>query len=160
MITIMHFIEEDAALLDDTSKIFPNAAVAEATQSFTNEKNYKEVEQWLQKYLPLLQKEDAFNYCKYLVDDGFDCLGMLDEVLEEDLYFMKKGHRRVLARQLFGIPIDKTRTLPTMPSNEQPPAAKKIYALDEALGEAARKGIEAKIMEEKRKSSTSSGKKK
>ena len=159
IITIMHFIEEDVALLDDTSKSSSNAAVADATQSFTYEKSYKEVKQWLQQYLPLLQKEDAFNYCKYLVDDGFDCLGMLDEVLEEDLYFMKKGHRRVLARQLFGITSDKTRTLPTMPSDEPSPA-EKIYTLDEALGEAARRGIEAKIMEEKRKSSTSSGKKK
>jgi hypothetical protein len=118
--------------------------VAQAQASLANDKRVEEVEQWLMSYLPQLNKEDAVKYCKILIDDGFDSLDMLAELIEDDIYFMKKAHKRVMSRKLFN-----TSTLPSAVDEEMPPP-RKVYTVDEALGVAARKGIEATIAEEKR----------
>ena len=119
-------------------------AVAQSQASLANDKRAEEVEQWLMSYLPQLNKDDAVNYCKILVDDGFDSLDMLAELIEDDIYFMKKAHKRVMSRKL-----SNTSTLPSA-ADEQMPPPRKVYTVDEALGVAARKGIEATIAEEKR----------
>ena len=60
-----------------------------------------EVAQWLLSYLPHLHEEDVSQYSKCLIDDGFDSAAFIEEELtEEDIFFMKKAHRRVLMRQL------------------------------------------------------------
>lgn len=59
------------------------------------------IQEWLLQLLPHLNEEDATNYSKHLVDDGFDSIPfMKEELLVEDLYFMKKAHRRVIERTL------------------------------------------------------------
>ncbi|KAL3763041.1 hypothetical protein ACHAW5_000438 [Stephanodiscus triporus] len=119
----------------------PNgSAGAQAQAALANDKRFEEVEQWLMSYLPQLNKEDAVNYCKCLIDDGFDSLDMLAELLDDDIYFMKKAHKRVMSRKLSNMAAPDEQILP----------ARKVYTVDEALGVAARKGIEATIAEEKR----------
>jgi hypothetical protein len=110
-----------------------------------NDKRFEEVEQWLTSYLPQLAQEDLVHYCNSLIDDGFDSLDMLAELMEDDINFMKKAHKRVLARRLFNASTSSSTAL-----DEQIPSARKVYTVDEALGVAARKGIEATIAEEKR----------
>jgi hypothetical protein len=109
-----------------------------------NDKRFDEVQQWLTSYLPQLAKEDIVYYCNSLIDDGFDSLDMLGELLEDDIGFMKKAHKRVIARRLFNASKSPSAF------DEQIPMARKVYTVDEALGVAARKGIEATIAEEKR----------
>mmetsp|Transcript_24636 Transcript_24636/g.53398 ORF Transcript_24636/g.53398 Transcript_24636/m.53398 type:complete len:180 (-) Transcript_24636:1598-2137(-) len=59
------------------------------------------IEQWLLRHLPHLKEADVTKYSQHLVDDGFDSVAFIEEeLLEEDLSFMKKAHRRVIARQL------------------------------------------------------------
>ena len=60
-----------------------------------------EVSKWLLLYLPNLSEEDLSKYSKHLVDDGFDTVKMIEqELLADDILFMKKAHRRVIERQL------------------------------------------------------------
>ena len=47
-----------------------------------------------------MQEEDAISYFHHLLEDGFDTVDILKELLEEDLYFMKKGHRRAMMRSI------------------------------------------------------------
>jgi hypothetical protein len=54
---------------------------------------------WLLTHLPNLQEEDAITYFHHLLEDGFDTVDILQELLDEDLYFMKKGHRRAKFEQ-------------------------------------------------------------
>ena len=59
------------------------------------------IQEWLLQLLPHLNEEDATNYSKHLVDDGFDSIPFIkEELLVEDLHFMKKAHRRVIERNL------------------------------------------------------------
>jgi hypothetical protein len=58
------------------------------------------VEQWLKSYLPNLKREDACNYSKCLVEDGFDSIDILDVLEEKHLGFMKIGHRLLLMKKL------------------------------------------------------------
>lgn len=119
-------------------------------QVLDDEKRYNEVERWLSSYLPGITKPDADNYCNCFIEDGFDSLVMLDEIMEGDFYFMKTAHRRVMTRTLFGLTSNNNvRTLPAG-SDHQMLAVKKIYKVDEALGVAARLGIERKLAEGKR----------
>ena len=56
---------------------------------------------WLTLQLPHLHNEDAELYCQRLIDDGFDSVAFIEqELMEDDLDFMKKAHKRVLVRQL------------------------------------------------------------
>jgi len=59
-----------------------------------------EVRRWVLSYLPRLQNQDLQVYIKRLISDGFDSKEMLRELSEDDLVFMKKGHKRVLTRKL------------------------------------------------------------
>ena len=153
-------------------------AGAQVEASFAeDDTRVNEVEQWLLSHLPTLSRGDALNYCKCLIDDGFDSLDMLNELEEEDISFMKKAHKRVMSRKLFGIstpyeqmlPGKKIDTIddaldvadrkdaiveeaPNVKSEQKssPAPPRKVYTVDEALGVAARKGIEATIAEQKR----------
>ena len=59
------------------------------------------IQEWLLQLLPHLNEEDATNYSKHLLDDGFDSIPFIkEELLVEDLHFMKKAHRRVIERKL------------------------------------------------------------
>ena len=61
------------------------------------------IQKWLLQLLPHLNEEDATNYSKHLVDDGFDSIPFIkEELLVEDVHFMKKAHRRVVERKLKG----------------------------------------------------------
>jgi len=63
------------------------------------ELSYDEVMYWLLSHLPNLQEEDAISYFHHLIDDGFDSIDLLKEQLvEDDLMFMKKAHRRALLK--------------------------------------------------------------
>ena len=63
--------------------------------------SYDEVMYWLLTHLPNLQEEDAISYFHQLLEDGFDNIDMLQEQLvEDDLLFMKKAHRRALLRSV------------------------------------------------------------
>ncbi len=65
--------------------------------------SFDEVMYWLLTHLPNLQEEDAISYFHHLLEDGFDTVDILKELLEEDLYFMKKGHRRAMMRSIRSI---------------------------------------------------------
>jgi hypothetical protein len=57
------------------------------------------VEKWLQKALPQLHEDDVSMYSTQLITDGFDSYAMLEnELIMEDVEFMKKAHRRALVR--------------------------------------------------------------
>lgn len=60
------------------------------------DKSLQELERWLLSYLPRLQKQDIASYSKCLISDGFDSTDMLKELVDDDLTFMKKGHRRLV----------------------------------------------------------------
>ena len=55
---------------------------------------------WLSSHLPQLQKDDAMRYCECLMEDGFDSIDVLCGIREEDLHFMKKGHKRMLIERV------------------------------------------------------------
>lgn len=61
----------------------------------------KDIAQWLLHHLPHLSQEDTTNYSQQLISDGFDSVDFIkQELLAEDLTFMKKAHRRVIERHL------------------------------------------------------------
>ena len=71
---------------------------------------------------------------------------MLAELMEDDISFTKKAHKRVILQRLF---YDST----SPPSFvEQSPRAGDVCTVDEAIGDAAQTGIEATISEGKRAS--------
>ena len=63
----------------------------------------EEVMYWILTHLPNLQEEDAIAYFNQLLYEGFDSSDVLSEIVDEDLHFMKKGHRKGLMRSLRGI---------------------------------------------------------
>mmetsp|Transcript_454 Transcript_454/g.746 ORF Transcript_454/g.746 Transcript_454/m.746 type:complete len:117 (-) Transcript_454:73-423(-) len=69
-------------------------------QFLTKEECHEEVMNWLSLHLPQLQKDDAVRYCDCLIQDGFDSVDMLGDVMEEDLPFMKKAHKRNLIQRM------------------------------------------------------------
>ena len=91
---------------------------------------HEEVEEWLVALIPTLQEADLISYSQCLVDDGFDCLQMLDVLTDDDIVFMKTAHRRVLSSHI-------TTAMPE----------RTVYTVEEALGEATRKGIEQIVQE-------------
>ena len=66
----------------------------------------REVAVWLRRYLPKLTKEDAMRYRNALIDRGFDEGESLNLLDEEDLDFMKKGHRQLLLKKLCASCVD------------------------------------------------------
>jgi hypothetical protein len=75
-------------------------SVSEKSSTTEDTDSEFEVMNWLLKNLPQLDEEDAVNYFVSLLEDGFDSTDMLDEVLEEDLYFMKVEHQVLLMKNL------------------------------------------------------------
>lgn len=124
-------------------------------QTLADAKRFENVERWLVAILPHLQQDDVVHYCQCLISDGFDSLDMLEELIADDLYFMKKAHQRVMSRRL----VSKSQEVPPE-ADEQPLRVKKVYTVDEALGVAARKGIEATVAAEKRLSAEKAEKEK
>lgn len=124
-------------------------------QTLADAKGFEDVERWLVAILPHLQQNDVVHYCQCLISDGFDSLEMLEELIADDLYFMKKAHQRVMSRRL----VSKSQEVPPE-TDEQPLRVKKVYTVDEALGVAARKGIEATVAAEKRLSAVKAEKEK
>jgi hypothetical protein len=67
--------------------------------SALHQEKYDIVQKWLVVAIPHLHTDDIALYVSQLVDDGFDSLEMLEnELLQEDLTFMKKAHQRALIR--------------------------------------------------------------
>jgi hypothetical protein len=59
------------------------------------------VQEWLQTMLPNLYPDDLETYSQHLIDEGFDSRQILeDELLEEDLSFIKTAHRRAILRSM------------------------------------------------------------
>eukprot|EP00985_Skeletonema_marinoi_P019246 scaffold10964_cov146-Skeletonema_marinoi.AAC.5 len=125
-----------------SSNISRGYVPARPTESISQEA-YEEVEQWLVSRLPRLQRADVSNYCWSLIDDGFDSAEMLEELEFDDLHFMKKAHQRALTKAL-SQDVNVVPEKAVVDSNDQSPP-KKVYKVEEALGEAARKGIEALV---------------
>jgi hypothetical protein len=68
---------------------------------FPSQAPHSDVFNWLTSHLPYLRREDAMRYCECLVNDGFDSVAFIEEELvEDDLDFMKRAHRRVIIRHL------------------------------------------------------------
>jgi hypothetical protein len=67
---------------------------------------YDEVMYWLLTHLPSIQENDAISYFHHLLEDGFDNIDILKEIIDDDLYFMKKGHRRALMRSLSNVSVN------------------------------------------------------
>ena len=75
--------------------------VADANDQYLSAGDSRDlVEKWIVKFLPPLQKADAENYCNILIENGFDSSEALGSVEEEDLQFMKNGHKKALVRNL------------------------------------------------------------
>jgi Complex 1 protein (LYR family) len=54
---------------------------------------------WLRAALPDLHPDDQAAYSQTLLDEGFDSLSLLEnEILQHDLNFAKKAHKRALVR--------------------------------------------------------------
>ncbi|KAL9190003.1 hypothetical protein ACHAXT_009678 [Thalassiosira profunda] len=64
------------------------------------ESSFEQVMWWLLGHLPKLQEEDAISYFQSMLEDGFDSLESLEGLTEDDLHFMKSGHRRALLRSV------------------------------------------------------------
>ena len=59
------------------------------------------IARWLLNQLPHLNQGDVIKYSQHLIDDGFDSVVFIEEeLIDEDLSFMKKAHQRVIGRQL------------------------------------------------------------
>ena len=60
----------------------------------------KMIRQWLHEAIPDLHDDDTNQYIQQLIEDGFDTLTLLlNELLIEDLVFMKKGHKRAVVKK-------------------------------------------------------------
>ena len=69
--------------------------------STSGETSKSHISEWLLEVLPHLNEGDVTTYTRHLVDDGFDSVSfMKEELLSEDLSFMKKAHRRVIERKM------------------------------------------------------------
>ena len=94
--------ESIVKLLISTSKVSENGHTYDRTtqpdQVALAEASHVEVEEWLSKFL---NEVHVAKYLKCLVDNGFDSMEILKEVLEvHHLHFMKEGHRLMLMKRL------------------------------------------------------------
>eukprot|EP00984_Skeletonema_dohrnii_P013257 scaffold5464_cov97-Skeletonema_dohrnii-CCMP3373.AAC.1 len=88
-----------SGLADSGANDQPAAAAEESLTTEEEDADSEfEVMNWLLKNLPQLDEEDAVNYFVSLLEDGFDSTDMLNEVLEEDLYFMREEHQILLMK--------------------------------------------------------------
>ncbi|KAL7480870.1 hypothetical protein ACHAW6_006537 [Cyclotella cf. meneghiniana] len=69
---------------------------------FTKSELFKSgvVERLLLTCLQGLDKTDIVHYSECLIKDGFDTIDSICTVEEDDLHFMKKGHKRVLMKKI------------------------------------------------------------
>ena len=92
-----YFVRDTSASTDTSSSIQTTP---------TSEKT--EVLQWLHSQLPHMSKDDASDYATQLHDLGFDSVAFIEEeLIEDDLSFMKTAHKRVLMRRLSEIRSEK-----------------------------------------------------
>jgi hypothetical protein len=81
-----------------------DAGRSETSNSFVRGKSSslnKNISQWLSYRLPHLAQDDLEKYSRRLIEDGFDTVEFIEnELLADDLDFMKKAHRRVLERYI------------------------------------------------------------
>jgi hypothetical protein len=56
------------------------------------------IKQWILKAIRDIHPSDLRSYTTELLDNGFDTVDMLSAVEDEDLVFMKKGHRKIILR--------------------------------------------------------------
>ena len=95
---------------DDDADNTKNTSTANSEQNntpptpLTNEEQL--IQSWLQTHIPTLPLTDIQSYTSYLYNDGFRSVEQLNAINSgqsgrvEDLYFMKKGHRRVLMKKI------------------------------------------------------------
>ena len=87
-----NYFLRDTSASTDTSSIQTTPASEKKTQI---------VLQWLLSQLPHMSKDDASDYATQLHNLGFDSVAFIEEeLIEDDLSFMKTAHRRVLMRRL------------------------------------------------------------
>ena len=111
-------IVEEAARSDVSENPLELSQRDNEEKFLTNDRAYEEVMQWLLAYLPRLQEDDAKKYCEHLMEDGFDSIDVLGGVREDDLDFMKKGHKRMLIERLGGKTAAKALSDPTVCRNK------------------------------------------
>ena len=97
-----HDQKNNQRIISISKSAFPTAWQPNTSQSTKSiPSSESEVSKWLLQYLPHLSEEDLSKYSKHLVDDGFDTVKLIEqELIADDLLFMKKAHRRVIERQL------------------------------------------------------------
>ena len=84
-----------------TSSTPESPSIQATTASEKTSEKTQVVAPWLLSQLPHMHKDDASEYATQLYDLGFDSVSFIEEeLIEEDLSFMKTAHRRVLMRQL------------------------------------------------------------
>ena len=77
----------------------PSVAPVNAANPFSTECQREEVMGWIRLHLPLIRQPDLDNYSRRLIEDGFDSIQFIEQELTlDDVEFMKKAHRRVIAR--------------------------------------------------------------
>lgn len=90
----------------DAFQVKSKAPNEDVSMAFTDSKDGT-VRDWIRSILPNLRDEYLLEYANRLEEDGFDSLDMLEnELLEEDLSFMKKAHKRAIVRRM--TMVDKT----------------------------------------------------
>ena len=99
-----------ATPIDDDADNTKNISAANSDQNntpsvpLTNEEQL--IQSWLQTHIPTLPLTDIQSYTSYLYNDGFRTVEQLNAINSgksgrvEDLYFMKKGHRRTLMKKI------------------------------------------------------------
>ena len=90
----------------DSTDIYNQALLSTKKEENREEDKVRQPEEvmyWLLTHLPNLQEEDAIAYFNQLLDEGFDSSDVLNEIVDDDLHFMKKGHRKGLMRSLRGV---------------------------------------------------------
>ena len=100
-----------ATPIDDYDDADTNTSTASSEENntappipLTNEEQL--IQSWLQTHIPTLPLTDIQSYTSYLYNDGFRTVEQLNAINSgksgrvEDLYFMKKGHRRVLMKKI------------------------------------------------------------
>ncbi len=99
-------LERSSSIVRDASNMevgSPNDAITHPTSIDIDgsiQSGEEQVMHWLLTHLPNLPEEDAIFYFNSLMKDGFDCNGSLNEILAEDLHFMKMEHQLALLRSL------------------------------------------------------------
>ncbi|KAL3928238.1 MAG: hypothetical protein SGBAC_012737 [Bacillariaceae sp.] len=90
---------EPSTLSESASPQQESERAATEHHTDTGEAKNRIVRSWLEDALPQLHSDDLVRYTAHLVDDGFDSAEILEsDLMEDDLDFMKKAHRRALVR--------------------------------------------------------------